>query len=160
AVSDTQRGQIENYLTNKWLGTSISGATTFSFTNFPTTNVLQVFGSPNPSCVAGANITVTAYPTNTVATNVPTATVQFSTNGVNLGGPVTLTNGVATLVTNIFSSGTNVVTAVYSGDSNYNASTNTYSQVISAGTLPTITCPANLTLGAVSNTCSATNVSL
>ena len=63
----------------------------------------------------GQSVTLTA----TVAGNSPTGSVQFLLNGANLGSPVNLVNGIATLTTtSITLIGTDVISAVYSGDSN------------------------------------------
>ena len=50
----------------------------------------------------------------------PTGTVQFQLNGLNVGNPVTLTNGQATLTTAVNgNSGANNLTAFYEGDATY-----------------------------------------
>ena len=46
----------------------------------------------------------------------PTGTVQFETNGIPIGSPVALANGVASLSTATLPRGTNVIVASYSGD--------------------------------------------
>ncbi len=53
---------------------------------------------------------------------VPSGTIQLKDNGVNFGGTVALVNGVATLTTSALSVATHPITAVYSGDTNFNAS--------------------------------------
>lgn len=68
--------------------------------------------------VAGQLITLKAEVTG----YSPTGTVQFKVNNVNVGSPVTLTNGVATLTTSL-NSGANAITATYSGDANNATST-------------------------------------
>jgi uncharacterized repeat protein (TIGR03803 family) len=63
----------------------------------------------------------------------PTGSVQFQSNGVNLGSPVPLANGTASLTTGAFSAtGSFEITASYSGDSNY--LTETYPTAILAVT--------------------------
>ena len=53
----------------------------------------------------------------------PTGTVQFELNGVNIGDPVTLANGQATLATTIDGNpGSNSLTAFYQGDATYTES--------------------------------------
>jgi hypothetical protein len=42
--------------------------------------------------------------------------MQFRDGGVNIGAPVTVANGVATLTTSSLSAGTHTITASYSGD--------------------------------------------
>jgi len=62
---------------------------------------------------SGSPITYTA----TVSGNTPTGTVQFYLNGVAIGSPITLTGGAAILTTTApAASGTDLVTASYSGD--------------------------------------------
>lgn len=72
----------------------------------------------------GADATFTA----TVAVEppgagIPTGSVQFLDNGVNLGAPVPLIGGTAALVTNTLPVGMHVITATYSGDMHFNPST-------------------------------------
>jgi hypothetical protein len=55
-----------------------------------------------------------------LGTIVPTGTVQFQNNGTNLGNPVTLSAGQASMPAT-FSAATNSVTVQYSGDGNYKA---------------------------------------
>ena len=75
------------------------------------------------------NLTFTATVAGANAT--PTGTVQFSTNGVALGAPVTLINGTATVSTALLPRGTDLVTAVYSGDANNQPDTSsTLSQIV------------------------------
>jgi hypothetical protein len=91
-----------------------------------------VTSSVNPSAV-GQSVTFTA----TVTGTTPTGTVQFRDGAVNLGGPVALAAGVATLTTSSLSAGTHVITAVYSGDADDATSTSpAVSQVVSAGVTP------------------------
>jgi uncharacterized repeat protein (TIGR03803 family) len=69
----------------------------------------------------------------------PTGSVQFQSNGVNLGSPVPLASGTASLTTGAFSAtGSFNITAGYSGDSNY--LTKTYPAAILAVT--TVPVPA------------------
>ena len=66
---------------------------------------------------------------------VPTGTVQFAVDGTNFGSAVTLSDGMATSPSDsTLSAGTHAVTATYSGDSNYNSSSGSFSQVISGST--------------------------
>ena len=59
-------------------------------------------------------------------------TVQFQTNGVNLGGTVTISGGsaVSVAVAGLPRATTNVVAAIYSGDNNYLSLTNTLMQTV------------------------------
>jgi phospholipase C len=67
--------------------------------------------------------TITGYGT-------PTGTVQFNTNGVAFGSPVAVNNGAASLSTTQLLRGTNLITAVYSGDLLNQPVTNPLSQVV------------------------------
>ena len=79
-----------------------------------------VASSSNPS-VSGETVSWTA--TVTAGT---TGTVQFAVDGVNLGTPVTLVNGVATSPTRSdLTVATHTITASYSGDVNFTSSLGT-----------------------------------
>jgi FtsP/CotA-like multicopper oxidase with cupredoxin domain len=71
--------------------------------------------TPNGSVTLTANVI-----DSTTGANTPTGTVQFEINGTNVGNPVTVANGTATLTTPVNgTSGSNNLTAFYQGDSNY-----------------------------------------
>jgi hypothetical protein len=58
---------------------------------------------------------------------VPSGTVQFAVDGGTLGGPVPLSDGIATSPSDsTLSPGTHTITGIYAGDSNYNASSGTF----------------------------------
>jgi hypothetical protein len=82
--------------------------------------------SLNPS-LYGNSVTFTAA--------VPpgaTGTVQFE-DGTTVLGTGTIANGIATLTTSTLAAGTHPMTAVYSGDVNYNSATSAvYSQTVNA----------------------------
>ena len=89
-----------------------------------------------------ANITLTSslnpslYGNSVIFTaSVPapaTGTVQFY-DGTTALGTGTIANGIATLTTSTLAVGTHPVTAVYSGDVNYNSATSAiYSQIVTA----------------------------
>ena len=90
----------------------------------PSTNVLTA--SMAPSGYQG-NVTFTATLTGF---GTPTGTVQFLTNSVNYGSPVTLSAGVASTSLATLPRGTNLITAVYSGDVNNLTSTGTLDQIV------------------------------
>jgi hypothetical protein len=56
--------------------------------------------------------------------------VQFYTNGVALGSPVALTDGVGSLSADDLPAGTNTVLAAYLGDSNFLGSSNSLAQLV------------------------------
>lgn len=101
----------------------------------PTTTTLV--SSVNPSTV-GQSVTFTA----TVSGNSPTGTVQFRDGGVDLGAPVALSAGVATLATSSLAAGTHPITAAYSGDGANLASTSPIlNQIVSGAAAGTTAIP-------------------
>jgi hypothetical protein len=92
----------------------------------PANSTTTVASSLNPS-IYGQGVSFTA---NVVAVlpgaRTPTGTVQFTIDGGNFGSPVTLASGSATSdITPTLTEGTHTVTAVYSGNTNFHASTGT-----------------------------------
>jgi hypothetical protein len=103
--------------------------------------------SANPSAI-GASVTFTA----TVAavspgSGTPTGSVTFMADGTTItGSPVTLnSSGGATITTSTLTAGSHSITAVYSGDTNFNTSTGTLTQTVGA---PAITSAASTTFTA------------
>jgi hypothetical protein len=130
---------------------SASGPATTVITVSKATTTTSV--SANPMAVAtGASVTLTANiqapQSNAFATpsQEPGGTVQFLANGAPFGSPVAV-NGIAnssqtplafaqsiaTFSTTALNAGQNVITAQYSGDGNYLASTTTSSVNVSVG---------------------------
>ena len=100
-------------------------------------SLTALLSSQNPSGL-GSDVTFTATVTPVApASTTPTGTVQFYTNGVTIGTPVALTNGVATLTTADLPAGTNTVMAAYLGDDNFLSSNESLKQVVSAIETPT-----------------------
>ena len=92
------------------------------------------------SVTLSASVTTTSFATAN-ASQEPTGTIQFQVNGTNFGSPVTVTGGAnsqglafasASMTTTTLPAGTDNVTAIYAGDSNYMGST-------SAATVVTVT---------------------
>ena len=83
-----------------------------------------VMSSENPS-IYGDSVTFAATVSAvSPGTGAPTGTVQFKSDGVNLGSPVTLSGGSATSIwVSALSVGSHAITAVYSGDANFATST-------------------------------------
>lgn len=71
---------------------------------------------PNSSVILQALV----FPQGNAA---PSGTVQFMSNAQALGNPVALIDEIATLTTTQLRAGSNTITAVYSGDGNFNTST-------------------------------------
>ncbi|MCM3872258.1 MAG: Ig-like domain repeat protein [Pyrinomonadaceae bacterium] len=101
----------------------------FSLTNLKAGTSTAVTSSLNPSAFGDSVMfTVAVTPTTTVPLggNLPTGTLQFKVDGMGLGGPVPLDpTGVMTFNTPSLAVGSHVISADYSGDANFTASTGT-----------------------------------
>jgi hypothetical protein len=98
--------------------------------------------------ISGQPVTFTAIVTGQFG-GAATGTVAFSNGSASLG-TVPLSANQAAITTTALPVGTAAITAVYSGDSNFTASTsNTVSQVVNAPVTPTITwaTPATISYG-------------
>lgn len=102
----------------------IAAITLFSFLSSP------VFGQgprtslhvSSTSIVAGASITLTATVTGASGAAVPTGTVNFQLGTSSLATEPLNASGQATLTTTSLPVGSDAVTAIYSGDANYEGS--------------------------------------
>jgi len=90
------------------------------------TSPAGLVSSENPSGYKD-NVLFTA---NFSGYNTPTGTAQFLTNGVALGTPVTLSNGVASIATASLPRTNNAISVVYSGDALNPSVTNNLTQVV------------------------------
>ena len=125
---------------------SIPGGHTFTFWRMALRDFLEhtAFRATTTSVTAGAGtLTATVTPA-TPEPAKPSGTVQFIAGGKLLGNPVQLVNGVATLPATDTAGGT-TVSAVYAGDSLYNASSS-----------PIVTYEATSAIGAVAASVPAT----
>jgi|GEM_PF-1187038 len=122
SASATPRNVVAIYAGNANFLTSSSVGTPHTVNK--TASTTAVVSSLNPSTF-GQPVTLTATVTGAGAT--PTGSVQFQDGGVDLNGPVTLTGGSAGLVLTgtALIGGVHAITAIYSGDANYNTSTGT-----------------------------------
>jgi large repetitive protein len=104
---------------------STSSVVTQTVTQGNTTTGLTT--APSPS-VYGQSVTITAT-VNAVApaAGIPTGTVQFKDNSVNLGSAATLAGGQASITTAALSVGVHTLTADYSGNGDFTASSGTLS---------------------------------
>ena len=98
-----------------------------------TTSMLAttVVGAPNPS-VVGENVTFTA---TTTADGLPVhaGTIQFASDGSNLGAPVPVgPDGKATFSTSVLTAGSHPVTATYLVNPTFPTSSGSTSQVVGA----------------------------
>lgn len=96
---------------------------TQSSTLNPTTTTLAIGGTPSASQAdVGSNVTLTASVSHTAGSAAPTGTITFSNGSTVLGTASLNGGGVATFSTSTLAANTYSVTAAYSGDSNYSAS--------------------------------------
>jgi hypothetical protein len=89
----------------------------------------SVSSSLNPS-TDGQAVTLTANVTG--SGGIPTGTLQFQIDGTNVPNPVTLNSGSATYTTNTLAAGSHTITAVYSGDSTFQGSSDSLTQTVNA----------------------------
>ncbi len=101
-------------------------SSTVPLTAAPVNTALALTASPSTAILAGQAVTLTAvlspYTVGPPFTTTNGESVNFF-NGSTLLGSGTLTNGVAKLVTTALPVGSDLVSAVFPGDSNYNPST-------------------------------------
>ena len=118
-------------------GVSTQTISNFSFQGPGSATTLT--SSANPSSF-GQSVTFTANVTATPpATGTPTGTVDFLDGSTDLGPQTLNGSGVATLSTSSLTVGTHSITAVYSGDSIFSASTSDpVSQDVSAAATTTV----------------------
>ena len=102
-------------------GVDTSAPQTFTITVISKADTAtSVASSQNPS-IYGQSVTFTATVTSSGGT--PAGTVQFKIDGADFGLPVALSSGSATCGANsVLPVGTHAVSAVYSGDANFNGS--------------------------------------
>jgi len=93
---------------------------TASFTVNKADTLTTITSSPSPS-IYGGQVTFSAAVTVVApGAGSPSGTVQFMVDGSNYGSPVALTSGSASIPVSALTAGTHSITAVYSGDSNFN----------------------------------------
>jgi hypothetical protein len=95
----------------------------------PATSTTALSATPT-SAVFGQSVSLTATVTGTSGGAIPTGTVTFTTGTTTLGTAVLNSSGSATFKTTGLPVGTDPITAAYSGDTNYSASTSTASNVV------------------------------
>ena len=128
---------------------------TFTVSNLPSvSSTTKVTSNANPS-VIGQPVTFTATVTGTGGT--PTGTVTFR-DGTSAIGTSTLSGNTATFTTSTLVKGSHSITAVYSGDANFNSSTSpVLTQTVNKGsTTTTVTSSVNPSASGQSVTFTAT----
>lgn len=111
--------------------TVISGA--------PMTTTVSVSSSANPSIYLNPVNFPAAVQTNGATAGDATGTIQFLTNNVLFDTETVVSGGASSIGLSTLPIGTNVVTAIYSGDANYLSSTNSLNQVVTSGNAPVLT---------------------
>ncbi len=103
--------------------TSTSSAESFTVNPIASSTALTV--SPGNASVFGTLVTLTAAVTSALGSPNPTGTVTFLDGSTTLAGGVTVSSGVAlyTTAAGQLTGGSHSLTAVYSGDSNFQTST-------------------------------------
>jgi hypothetical protein len=104
----------------------------------------MIVSSVNPSFVGQAVIFTVNVTVGSTSNFTPTGTIAFF-DGIATLGTSTLSNGAASFTISSLSVGTHTITATYSGDTNFNASTSApVSQVVNkVGTTTTVASSAN-----------------
>ena len=136
ATLSTFQGGVVNGTWSLWVVDDASGdsgsigrwCVTITTTSMLATTVV---GAPNPS-VVGENVTFTAT-TTADGLWVHAGTIQFASDGSNLGAPVPVgPDGKATFSTSVLTAGSHSVTATYLVNPTYPTSSGTTSQVVGA----------------------------
>jgi hypothetical protein len=106
---------------NNWLGSAANGGTIISLASKLTPSVVLTTSSVSPA--PSQTFTLTATVTGASGKPSPTGTVAFLSDGQSFSAFVNLSSGTATLAIPGYAAanGTNIFTAVYQGDTNYNA---------------------------------------
>ena len=128
--------------TNFTCSTTAASATLVVAKGATTTTVTALPAVP----VAGVSTLLTATVTPVgaaVGASAPTGMVTFYVNGVS-AGTATVTGGSAIFSTTLNATGTNVVSALYTGDTNYLTSTSTAVTLMTPPTMTTGTLSSNL----------------
>jgi hypothetical protein len=117
---------------SNWLGSAANGGTVIALASklTPTVALTSSFANPAP----GQSFTLTASAAGPAGKPTPTGTVAFLSDGQSFITFATLNNGKATLTIPGYSAanGTNIFTAVYRGDANYNSAASNAVNVIIA----------------------------
>ena len=124
---------------------SYSGDNTFEASNAAAINVTVNAPGVSPTSLSlqsssgiitrGTSVTLTATVTST-ASGTPTGSVSFSENGTLLGTSVLPSSGVASLTVSTLPTGTDAVTAAYSGDTRFQSSISDPLDIAVSGAAP------------------------
>jgi len=113
----------------------------------------------SPASGASDAITITVASASSSITTTPTGTVSVAVDGATQNSSLALSNGVATFNFSSTTSGAHVITASYSGDSIYAASTGTLTLAVSSASRGFSIAATNLTVTAGSSGTSTITIS-
>ncbi|MGD0802120.1 MAG: Ig-like domain repeat protein, partial [Terracidiphilus sp.] len=104
-----------------WMGSEANGGTVVSLASKLTPTVTLTTSSASPA--SGQSFTLTATAAGITGKPTPTGTVEFLSDGQSFTAFATLSGGTASITIPGYapSNGTNIFTAIYQGDANYNA---------------------------------------
>lgn len=102
---------------------STSAASSIQITGNAPGFTLTSSASGYSNVIQGSPVTFTATVSSSRSLGIPTGTVQFYVDGAAAGNPVTLQSGVATYTTSSLAPGQHTISAAYSGDTIYVATT-------------------------------------
>jgi hypothetical protein len=135
ATIPTSLGVGTHALTVSFFGVSGFAASTsaaVAVTVNPASTTVALRSSVNPA-ITGQAVTFTARVTAVApGAGTPTGTVTFKDGNVVLGAVAVGTGGTATFTTSFAAAGGHVITAVYSGDSNFEASSQALTEQVNA----------------------------
>ncbi|MBP1162799.1 Ig-like domain-containing protein [Rhodococcus sp. PvR099] len=118
----------------------------------PTVSVSETATTTTLTVPATANVGAAVELKATVAPAAAAGTVQFKDGAANIGGPVVVNAGVATLSHSFDAAGAKSITAVYSGGAGFTGSTSAAATVTVSvpdeATTTTLTVPATANVGA------------
>ncbi|WP_430335106.1 beta strand repeat-containing protein [Rhodococcus sp. ACT016] len=134
-------------LTAKFPGTAVANSSQSAAQNVQVnapTNTTVALSVPG-TALTGSPVTLTAN----VAPQNATGTVQFKDNGANIGSPVTVSNGQASMQHTFTTSGAHSITADYTAGSGFvNSSASAQTVTVNAATSTTLQAPASAMTGA------------
>jgi hypothetical protein len=145
----TQLPQGQNNLTAQYSGDMNYAASTSSATSLDLVVGTSLGLTTSSSSIQqGQSVTFTAQVTPGHSGGpTPTGTVQFSSNGTNIGIPVALSNGLAQTTTSTLAGGSDQIAATYSGDANYLSSSSSLTETVNLLSPLTISVnPATITI--------------
>ena len=142
ATSPPGTGTVHITVTTPAGTSEATAADQYSYTTTTTTTTTALSSSANPS-VARQSVTFTATVSPASGTGTPTGTVTFSDGGAQIGTATLDSGGTATIATaSPLAVGIHAITAAYSGDTAFTASTGSLTQTVNQAATTTTTTTA------------------